>query len=170
MHKRASVAGMVGLAACLLSCRTVTLTPRPPIPVPTGLSQVDVEAAVLASLSGDKGKKTLSAAEEITDNALKAGMWRYESVRQGPSGTWFVESVSPGAVESGYVLRDHYLRAAIEFDDTTVNIRVVDSRNLQQDGDSIHKNAVRWLDQLEVQLRRSLGQKSLEQRRGTGLD
>ena len=150
----------IAVTLLVLSGCTVALTPRT-INVPPNLSTPDVETAIIASLTPPPPEQ-LNAREQITDRALNAVLRRYRSVEDFPSNTWFPESVAPGMVEAGYKRGEYYLRAAIQFDDRTVNLRVIDSRNLRQNGDRIHKTAVVWLDSLDTQIRRALGQKSAE--------
>ena len=50
-----------------------------------------------------------------------------------------------------------YLRVAVRYDASNVNMEIVDSRGLKQSEDRIHKRAFVWLRQLEQRVRRALG-------------
>jgi hypothetical protein len=51
----------------------------------------------------------------------------------------------------------HYLQAKLTYDIEAIRLVISNSRNLSQDGEWIHKNAIMWVEQLDARLRRSLG-------------
>jgi hypothetical protein len=71
---------------------------------------------------------------------------------------WYPESADPGVIHAGLEKGPYYLRVAIDYDDSTVQTRIVESKQLRQTDDRIHKSAVQWIDQLEMRIRRALGQ------------
>jgi len=49
------------------------------------------------------------------------------------------------------------MRIEIQYIDTEITFKIVDSRNLKQSGNSIHKKALVWLSDLERIVRATLG-------------
>lgn len=143
--------------AVLGGCYTAKIPVRPAVSVPPLLSEPDVELIILFDLANQPLPPEFTNGERIADNALQAAFgWRYQTA-QPPRAVWFPESVEPGVIYAGYERRNHYLRAAIRYTQSSVSISIVESRNLYQSGDRIHKNAIAWVDQLEGRVRRALG-------------
>jgi hypothetical protein len=149
--------------ACTLGCKSSKLAPlkkRTSIAVPAGLNANDVEVVVLYELVDKRVPVDLNPGERITDNAMKALFpFRYRRVSEREQSLWYPESVEKGVIYAGYERNGgkHYLRVAIEYTDDAVKIRFVESRGVSQVDNRIHRNAVIWIDQLEVRIRRALG-------------
>jgi len=145
------------VALVAFACKSVPIEDRPPIAVPAGLTANDVELAILYDLAQQNFPTDLTPGQQISNNQLKALLLTYRSV-DGRKPGWYPESAQPGLICAGYDSGRHYLRVSIQYDDTTVKTRIIESRGLDQESGRIHKSAIRWLDGLEVQIRRALGQ------------
>ena len=151
--------GLIVVAlAFTLGCRTVLIEERASITVPAGLNANDVEVAVLYELANQNVPADLTPGERIANNAMKAlFLFRYQNVSDRQPG-WYPESAEPGVVHAGFEKRAYYLRVAIEYTDSAIRVRLLESKNLAQTDQRIHKSAVVWIDQLEMRIRRALGQ------------
>ena len=151
--------GLVVVAfAFTLGCKTVPIEQRASIAVPAGLNANDVEVVVLYELANQNVPANLKPGERIANNAMKALFFPfYQSVSDRKAG-WYPESIEQGVVYAGFEKGRYYLRVAIEYTDSVVQTRLIESKNLSQTGWRIHKSAVVWIDQLEMRIRRALGQ------------
>jgi len=148
----------IAVLMVLLACHSVPIANRTPIAVPAGLNANDVEVAVLYELVNLNVPQNLKPGERIADSALKAlFLFRYERASDRRPG-WYPESAQQGVIYAGYEKRTHYLRVAIEYSDSNVSVRLIESRNLDQTETHIHEAAMIWIDQLEMRIRRALGQ------------
>lgn len=100
----------------------------------------------------------LTPGERITDNAMKAFfLLRCQTVSdRKPS--WYPESAEKGVIYAGFEKGPYYLRVAIEYSDSAIQTRLIESRNLSRTCTRVHKTSVLRIDQLEVKIRRALGQ------------
>jgi hypothetical protein len=153
---RTLVASILAATTLALGCHTAPITERPAIAVPAGLSGADVQFAILRELLGTKANE-LTPGAEITDRALEAVLAGYRSVSRRRAG-WYPESVEPGVVHAGFESRAFYLGVAIHHSASSVQVAIVESRNLDQANGTIHRNALVWTDQLETRIRRALGE------------
>lgn len=143
---------------CVLGCNTVPKEQIQAIDVPPGLSSQQVEFAILATLADNPPPDDLSPELDITDRALKAWFgWSYQSAREN-RGDWFLEARTPGRITAGIQRGRYYLRVGIIHGADQVSFHVENSRNLRESNIRIHKTAVRWIQDLEIEIRRSLGQ------------
>lgn len=147
----------------LTGCMMVELRPRPPIPVPPNLSDEDAEIVVLFALADLAPPAEWTPGERIADNALQAAFGRaYQSAQI--QGKWFPEAIEPGLITAGFNLGQFYLRVALRIRDHGVEMRLLDSKNLNQEGTKIHQSALVWLDGLETAIRRALGNEAARRR------
>ncbi len=144
------------LSLFLACCSTVPNVSPPPIAVPSGLTENDVELAVLMAVADRPAPATLTPGQQITDNVLSAVIGRYDSVR-APRQYWYFEAREPSVVYAGFQSGQVYMRVAVRYDARYVTMTIVESRNLKQDESSIHKGAFAYLQQLEGRVRRALG-------------
>ena len=152
-------------ALVLIGCWMAELRPRPPIPVPPNLSDEDAEMVLLFFLSNQPLPKEFTQGERIADQALQAFLgFRYQSAQI--QRVWFPESVEPGLLTVGYLNGQLYLRVAVRIQQHGIDLRLVDSKNLSQQGNQIHEVALIWLDELETGIRRALGQAATTRRLG----
>lgn len=154
----------------VLGCKTRSIEPTQPIGVPPGLTQEQVAHALLNVLVSDEPaseettKDGLTSGERIADKALGVALWpfyRREKPRPPRDHEWFLESIEPGLAIAGYQRRRNYLRVEIHFDTDLVSLRIAAARNLRYTPDSrIHKAAFLWIEELETDIRRSLGRRA----------
>ena len=146
--------------ALLFACRTVPKSQIQDIDVPPGLTAQQVEFAILVSLADQPPPDDLGPGAEITDRALKAWFgWRYQSIREA-QGDWFLEGREPGMILAGLQRRSHYLRLALHYSASQIRFEILDSRNLDETETMIHQAAAQWIQDLEIEVRRALGQLS----------
>jgi len=149
--------GFASLLVVLASLMTGCLTAKSPlrdIPVPPGLSEKQVEFAILAALAQDPPPAGLSPELEITDRALSA----WFGSRYRGSKHWFFEGRDTNRVHAGFSSGDYYLRVGIIYSTSLVSFEIEDSRNLRETSTLIHKAAVTWIQDLEIRIRGMLGQ------------
>jgi len=151
------------VALVAVGCSTVPKSSIGHIDVPPGLSPQQIEFAILAALADDPPPEDLSPEVEITDRALKAWFgWRYKSMStRGKSNRWFLEGRSPGRITAGTERGSHYLRVGISHNSNRIDFKIEESRNLAETSDRIHEHAVLWIQNLEIEIRRILGQLSI---------
>jgi hypothetical protein len=153
----------IPLAAALVLLATVSCTTVPKssigsIQVPGHLTERQVEFAILAALADQPPPDDLSPGLEITDRALKAWFgWRYQSARDARN-RWFLEGRETDRIFAGFQRGNYYVRVAISYSSAEVRFEVDDSRNLRESESRIHHAAVEWIQELEVRIRRFLGQ------------
>ena len=148
---------------CLVACKTTWISNIHDLEVPFDLSSQQVEFAILAALADNPPPADLSPELEITDRALKAWFGPFYQSARTPGRNWFLEGRSPGVVYSGLQRGSHYLRVALHYDSSKIRFVIEESRNLRQRGGRIHRSAVLWMQELEIDIRRSLGQLSVRE-------
>lgn len=132
----------------LVACTTTKNISPPPTKIPTSLSKAEAEYAIISALKD--APKENNAGVEITDNILRAVLGTRKQY-------WFYEGRGRDLINAGFRYRSFYMRAEVHYDDSEVNFKIVESRNLKQSGDSIHKKALVWLNYLERDVRATLG-------------
>lgn len=142
------------LVALLVGCTSVPNRPTAPIPVPSGLTENQIQLAILMAIT-ENPPPDISPGVQITDSVLSAVVGGYRSLNDRRS--WYFEDRQPGIVYTGYQRRNWYMRVAVRYDTQAVTLFIEDSRNLNQSGDRIHKTAIAELQSLENRLRRTLG-------------
>jgi len=153
----------------LAGCATVPNVSPPPIPVPSGLAESDVELAVLLAVADPPEPPELTPGQQITDNVLSAIVGGYDSLSR-PRQPWYFEAREAGAIFAGYQRGRYYMRVEVEFDTESVSLSIVDSRNLDQTEIRIHEGAFSRLQTLENRIRRALGKISRRNTYGGDLD
>ena len=87
----------------------------------------------------------VQAAEQVTIKQV---------VLQNSKQGWMVEKSSKDEVVVGLHKRSHYLQVtyAYSFADNKLVSKITDSSNLNQEGNQIHKAALKWKEQLDQQI------------------
>jgi hypothetical protein len=124
------------------------------ISVPEGLTADQVEAALIAALANFRIVPGLDPEQLVPDRMIKDLYG--PGVR--PRTRWSPERREPGLMYAGCQWRSHYLQIALHFDTQRVKIKLASSRNLDQQGDSIHDRAIILARRLADQITISLGQ------------
>ena len=132
----------------LSACATTKNISPPPTMIPSSLSKAEAQYAIMSALK-DAPKET-NVGIKITNQIFGAAL----GVRKQ---YWFYEGRGKGLINAGFHYRSFYMRVEIYYNDKEVNFKIVDSRNLKQSGNSIHKNALIWLSHLERDVRATLG-------------
>ena len=65
---------------------------------------------------------------------------------------WMVEASNAQEVVVGLHKRSHYLQVTYSLAGNKLESKITDSKNLDQEGNQIHKSALRWKDQLDQQV------------------
>ena len=141
----------------LIGCRTVPITERPPIIVPPGLTEDQVELAIMYSMFGARPgpnpaaePPAVGARAELPFKKVRGSEWDFEGSQPGV----IIGSVSP---------RTHYLRVRIEYDAHTVGVTIDGANNLKYSGSRIHGRANQWIDNLERTIRSGLNLAAISQ-------
>lgn len=153
----------------LTACATVRNVSPPPIPVPSGLTEPDVELAILLAVADPPEPPDLTPGQQITDSVLTAIVGGYDSLSI-PRQPWYFEAREPGAIFAGYQRGRYYMRVEVEFDTEAVSLSIADSRNLDQTETRIHAGAFTRLQTLENRIRRALGKVARRNTYGGDLD
>jgi len=148
------------LIILLVGCTTTRNISPPPTLIPTALSKEEVASVILFSLrdapvireqtvENKTTNRILGMVDRVLDSALGNNRfrqyWRYEG-RMGKD-----------TIYAGFHYKNFYMRTEIKYNETEITFKIVDSRNLKQSGDYIHKNALVWLSRLERNVRANLG-------------
>lgn len=156
---------LVGAVWMLNGCWIVEIRPRPQIPIPPQLSPEDAEMVLLYELMGQPLPVTFARGERLGDEGLNAFVGGRTPSAQTQR-VWFLESVDSPVLTVGYLQGHLYLRVAVRFQPQGVDLRIVDSKHLSQEGGKIHEVALIWVDELEASIRRALGQAATVRRLG----
>lgn len=150
--------------AFTLSAHAAKISKIKPILIPYGLDARDTKAAVVQALARTDITPQNNW-EAIVDSLLSARVLRYqsqfkESRRNARSSLrhWYVESVEPESVILGCQIRHHYMSVRMAIADGKIMPKIVTSENLRQKEDSIHGNAINWISEISVEIRKTLGQ------------
>lgn len=83
-------------------------------------------------------------------------------------GQWFHEYTIKNIIFTGYQVRSHYLKVAVQVTPKNVTTIVCDSSNLRQDEDSIHRKVPVWKKQLDTKIRIELGKATAQNNQQPG--
>ena len=146
---------------CVAACHTAPISRIHDLEVPAGLTSKQVEFVILASLADNPPPRELSPELEITDRALAAWFGPFYRSARSQGGSWFLEGRSPGVVYAGLQRDPYYLRVGLNYDGSKIRFVIEESRNLRQSRWRIHRSAVAWIEELEIDIRRNLGKMSV---------
>lgn len=141
------------LIILLVGCTTTRNISPPPTLIPPTLSKEEAESAIILSLKDAPMAKEQSAGMGMANKILGYVLGENYSRLQ----YWYYEGRGRDAVYAGFHYKNFYMRTEIKYNDTEITFKIVDSRNLKQSGNSIHKNALVWLNSLERDVRTNLG-------------
>lgn len=158
--------GVLGAVVLVLSgCFIIEIPPRPPIAVPAPLTPAEVETVLIYHLLGQPMPVEALQGERVDDQALRAFLMPQAQPAQTQRG-WVLESVDPGLLTAGYQQGRHALRATIQIAQEGIMVRILDSKNLSQEGTRMHEVGLLWMEELESGLRRALAQAATVRRLG----
>ncbi|WP_159650967.1 hypothetical protein [Vibrio atypicus] len=69
---------------------------------------------------------------------------------------WVVEEVGPNELNAKLLVRDHFAEVKIPFNEKFYSIIYLNSENLKADDGKIHRNYNRWVNNLNVDIKRKL--------------
>jgi hypothetical protein len=144
---------MLAVVIILAGCRTRPLAELQPVQVPAGLTQEQVELAILMALTDRYRPPDYPPDHRLTDaevsNLLPAVAARdpYYDPR-GLSPLWRYSARGPNSVEATYRQDQHFLVVDLLYDTRQITPRVVDSRYLRQTDERIHKAVFVWIKEL----------------------
>ena len=139
-----------------LACRTVPIPSFEPIMVPPGLSNQQIELAILSGVLNKPPPMGFDPGRRMSDEEFDRLVWDHY-MRTARSRSWFPESRAPGIVYAAVNARSHYLRVSLTFDASLIRTEILASENLQQADGRIHKKAIKWITRLHEHIRRELG-------------
>jgi len=148
------------IAVSLTGCRSAPIPAFEPIAVPPGLSVQQVELAILSGILNKPPPSDLEPRAILPEDEFHALVWKHY-LSEARSRSWFPESREPGVIRAAVNTRGHYLRVALEFDQTSVRMRIEESRELLQTRTHIHRRAIKWINGLQAHIQRELGRMAL---------
>lgn len=73
-----------------------------------------------------------------------------------------VSEIKPGLIRAELYVRSHHAVVEIPYSDKFYSILYVESENLKYDDGEIHRNYNRWVNNLNVDIKRKLAQMAAE--------
>lgn len=134
----------------LVACTTTQNISPPAIHIPRSLSDQQTQSAILYTLTNSPTLKISSKKINILNEAIKEdGVTKQY---------WFYDGQGQNVVNASFKFKTYYMRVKITYNNNAhrIKLRIVDSRNLEQKGDSIHRNALVYLNQLDRNIRSTL--------------
>jgi hypothetical protein len=122
MSRRSLVPTQFVLLLCLVGCQTVPNISPSPIPVPSSLTDHDVEFAILIAVADRAIPPTLPPGQPITNNtlsdivAINVVMAPSHNRGSRSSQEWYFEDRDPRTVYAGFQHRKFYMRVAVRHD------------------------------------------------------
>lgn len=77
------------------------------------------------------------------------------------NGSWLIEEANPGSIIAGLHVRNHYMKVEIRYSEHDISSHIINSVNLKQDKDSIHKKALYWQHRLNLSVNLELNKLSM---------
>jgi len=151
------------LIACIVlvfGCRTVPFPEPYIIDVPVGMTQRQLEVAIVAGILNSHPPVDYDPMAKISEEEFHALLWQ-RFVGTARTRSWFPESREGDTIYASVDTRGLYLRAAIERRPDQIRVSISESRNLSEGDGRIHKRAVVWLRNLEAHIRREVGRMAL---------
>jgi len=145
-----ALCALLAVLVVLSGCNTVPVAARPPISVPPGLTEAEVESAIMQSVFGLQPEAS-ARADSYGDPS--SAQRKYVKVRRSK---WVFEGRKPGVIAASVSPRTHYLRVDIVYDAHTVEVVIADASNMKYSGSRIHGKAIQWIGNLEKIIRGGL--------------
>ncbi len=121
-----------------MACKTVAIPEPHKHATPPGITLPEVKKTILTALSTLTPQKPSGV---IFDEILNF---------EGISHTWVLEKVESGKIRATTRQKGrHYLTANIHYTQQEWWIEIAEAKNIDYDGERIHKNALIWLGYLE---------------------
>lgn len=125
--------------------------------VPNGMTRQDVELGILVATGLNlPQEKQLESWQSMVDNVLEM-IPVYKSADEQDDEKWIFETIEPSTIYASYKNGDEMLRARMDYNTSKVTYRIDSSRYLKESGNTIHRQANTWLEDLKIKVNRSLG-------------
>ncbi|MFY2826543.1 hypothetical protein [Ruegeria sp. MALMAid1280] len=95
----------------------------------------------------------------VPQSSTRLSSWDVEQAilrGAGARDQWIVTNKQPGQVNLTVVVRSHQARVKVIYNSKTVSIALVDSTNLMQSGNKIHRNYNKWVILLQREIETEL--------------
>jgi len=92
----------------------------------------------------------------MVDNVLEM-IPVYKSADEQDDEKWIFETIEPSTIYASYKNGDEMLRARMDYNTSKITYRIDSSRYLKESGNTIHRQANTWLEDLKIKVNRSLG-------------
>ncbi|MBL4241093.1 hypothetical protein KW517_07530 [Vibrio fluvialis] len=76
---------------------------------------------------------------------------------------WVIQEIEPGLLDAKISVRNHFAEIHIPYNEKYYSILYVRSENLKADDGSIHRNYNRWVNNLNVDIKKQLAQSAAAQ-------
>ncbi|EOD80581.1 hypothetical protein D515_00535 [Grimontia indica] len=77
-------------------------------------------------------------------------------IESGIDRGWIMTETTPGVIRGELFVRSHRAVIDIPYNDKSYSINYVESENLMESGGKIHRNYNRWVNNLDVDIRKKL--------------
>lgn len=150
MMKLRYLLSLVCVALFLSACNTTSIPQATTVRYPGDLDARAAHYALVATYS-ESEPRGLSNRARVSDEALEAAERGYLRARRAGPG-WMIEDFTDDSIVFGLHIRAHSLEATMDFEDDFARLRITDSQNMKQTGDSIHRKAPLWMQTLETEI------------------
>jgi hypothetical protein len=82
-------------------------------------------------------------------------------IESGMNRCWIMTETKPGTIRGEYSTRSHDAVIDVEYNNKTYSINYVSSENLKYSDGKIHRNYNRWVNNLDVDIKRKLAMLAL---------
>jgi len=121
------------------------------------MTRQDVELGILVATGLNlPQEKQLESWQSMVDNVLEM-IPVYKSADEQDDEKWIFETIEPSTIYASYKNGDEMLRARMDYNISKITYRIDSSRYLKESGNTIHRQANTWLEDLKIKVNRSLG-------------
>ncbi|MGI2259700.1 hypothetical protein [Shewanella sp. GXUN23E] len=103
-----------------------------------------------------KNVQSAPVAFNLTTEQVKSAI-----LQSGIDRGWVMKEITPGVIRGEIFIRSHHAVVDIEYSDKSYSINYVSSDNLKYDEGKIHRNYNRWVNNLDVDIKRALAKIAL---------
>ncbi|MGF1692700.1 hypothetical protein [Photobacterium kagoshimensis] len=114
-------------------------------------------AAVLTSVVGcSRTHPVLNVENAPVSYNVKVDQVRSAILQSGADRGWIMQETKPGTIRGEITKRTHKAVIDVEYNAKTYSIHYVSSENLQYENGEIHRNYNRWVNNLDVDIKKKL--------------
>ena len=122
---------------------------------PPGLTVTDVEVGVIMGMSDSEKVPQYTPGQQIADKALKVAFWPFYRSSKS-TGEWFYDGREANVAYARFEFKKFTMRVAAHYSKDQVTLDIIESENLNQTPEFIHRNSYVWLNDLSTRIRRGL--------------